>query len=612
MKRIAIIVGVNSYKKPITTLKCAEHDAADMYALFKRLPGYADVSHFTGTTAQRADEVRRGIERKLGTVGPGDLAVLYFAGHGTMKKVTGEQLLLFPDADVDNLDYYTGAIVLEQIKRVVRKRGCNCLIVLDACRNSLCDNTRAAVPDGKAGFRDLNVSTKGFLGFGSSIVPDLAIYYGCQEGKCSVEGEQHGRFTEALIAVMEEALKANREVRFDEAFRRAVFDKMIALGNGAVGDDQRPTPYGDLLVPLVEVTGMATPPPVASNIPFVSCSKCGRYKAISEMFKCRICGTDHLCLSHYDQEYACCDVCAAKMRTEKPADPIVSPTPANPSPPPSPVPESSNVPWEYRKVGGEVIIEKVNMNPHNGVLVIPSQLEGCPVTIIGKDACSYRSKLTSAVIPEGVVSIRKSAFGNCYGLMSVTIPSSVTNIGDSAFSDCSGLTSVTLPSSVTSIGKSAFSGCNGLVSMALPSSLTSIGNSAFSGCGGLKSVTIPSSVTRIGEHAFYACKELMSVEIPEGVTVIRNSTFKDCCNLKSVTIPSSVERIENDAFSGCSCLRSVVIPSSVMRIGANAFYGCRRLRTVYVEPGDGERMAKLLNRSDEWNDFGSINIVERE
>ena len=55
----------------------------------------------------------------------------------------------------------------------------------------------------------------------------------------------------------------------------------------------------------------------------------------------------------------------------------------------------------------------------------------------------------------------------------LTIPSKidgclVTSIGKWAFSGCSGLTSVTIPDSVTSIGKWAFYGCSGLTSVTLP------------------------------------------------------------------------------------------------------------------------------------------------
>ena len=54
-----------------------------------------------------------------------------------------------------------------------------------------------------------------------------------------------------------------------------------------------------------------------------------------------------------------------------------------------------------------------------GVVIIPSEIVGNPVTIIGEDA-----------------------FRTCYGLTSGTIPDSVIKTGNSAFRYCSSLTSV--------------------------------------------------------------------------------------------------------------------------------------------------------------------------
>ena len=48
------------------------------------------------------------------------------------------------------------------------------------------------------------------------------------------------------------------------------------------------------------------------------------------------------------------------------------------------------------------------------------------------------------------------------GCKNTVIPNSVTLIGEDAFSGCSGLTSVNIPSSVTTIGDYAFYGCSGL------------------------------------------------------------------------------------------------------------------------------------------------------
>ena len=63
-------------------------------------------------------------------------------------------------------------------------------------------------------------------------------------------------------------------------------------------------------------------------------------------------------------------------------------------------------------------------------------------------------------------------------------------IGEDAFSYCSSLTSVIIPSSVTEIGEGAFFVCSSLTSVNIPSSVTSIEESAFSGCSGLRSIYV--------------------------------------------------------------------------------------------------------------------------
>ncbi|MCX4352705.1 MAG: leucine-rich repeat domain-containing protein [Lachnospiraceae bacterium] len=72
------------------------------------------------------------------------------------------------------------------------------------------------------------------------------------------------------------------------------------------------------------------------------------------------------------------------------------------------------------------------------------------VTRIGKYAF-YRSKITSIIIPDSVISIGGNAFGKCSNLTSITIPDSVTTIGGYLFVECSSLNEVTLPSGMTSI-----------------------------------------------------------------------------------------------------------------------------------------------------------------
>ena len=100
-----------------------------------------------------------------------------------------------------------------------------------------------------------------------------------------------------------------------------------------------------------------------------------------------------------------------------------------------------------------------------GAVIIPSMIDGLPVTSLGDDSFLNCTSLTGVTIGNNVTSIGESAFEFCSSLTSVTIGSGVTNIGSFAFYDCISLTSVTIPNSVTSIGHQAFDCCGGLTSV---------------------------------------------------------------------------------------------------------------------------------------------------
>lgn len=101
-------------------------------------------------------------------------------------------------------------------------------------------------------------------------------------------------------------------------------------------------------------------------------------------------------------------------------------------------------------------------------IVIPSAINGLPVTAIGTNAFACRLRLTGVVIPDGVTHIMDGAFAYCYSLTSLAIPGSVTNLGKSAFRNCIGLTNISLGYSVSIIGERAFHNCPILVSITIP------------------------------------------------------------------------------------------------------------------------------------------------
>ena len=196
---------------------------------------------------------------------------------------------------------------------------------------------------------------------------------------------------------------------------------------------------------------------------------------------------------------------------------------------------------------------------------------------------SFRNQeAKSFIIPDGVKSIGKCAFVDCYSLVSISIPNSVTSIGDESFTDCSSLSNLVIPNSVTGIGDGAFWGCSSLRSLVIPASVTNIGAWAFSGCKSLRSLVIPDSVTSIGDSAFTGCKSLSNIIIPDSVTSIGDSAFENCTSLSSLVIPDGVTSIGAWTFKGCSSLSSLAIPDSVTCIGFGAFEGCPSLRDLVI------------------------------
>ncbi len=223
-------------------------------------------------------------------------------------------------------------------------------------------------------------------------------------------------------------------------------------------------------------------------------------------------------------------------------------------------------------------------------IIIPSEIEGLPVTEIGEWAFSYADELTSVTLPETITTVGDGAFLLCSGLTSLNIPESVVTIGDDAFNMCTGIAEFEIPAKTASIGVNAFLDCNALsidnsnISYIIDNGI--LMNSAkthllqFTDKSAV-SYEVPSTVSEIDMYAFYNMTGLTKVVLPEGLTAINEGTFYGCNALVEVNIPESVTTIGDEAFTAVS-MSEIDIPASVNSIGLNAFSSCDKLMSINV------------------------------
>jgi hypothetical protein len=122
-----------------------------------------------------------------------------------------------------------------------------------------------------------------------------------------------------------------------------------------------------------------------------------------------------------------------------------------------------------------------------GDVVIPSVIDGLPVTSIADNAFYCCDTITSVTVPDSVTYIGYGAFTLCRSMTSATIGNGVTEL-EGTFVCCFILQSVTIGNNVTKIGDSAFAYCYGLSSIAIPANVTTVDKGAFAYCFDLESI----------------------------------------------------------------------------------------------------------------------------
>ncbi len=205
---------------------------------------------------------------------------------------------------------------------------------------------------------------------------------------------------------------------------------------------------------------------------------------------------------------------------------------------------------EYEINDGEVTITGYDSYSYYsyGELIIPSEIEGYPVTSIG-DSAFWESDFYYISIPDGVTSIGWGAF-SFSDIEELYIPASVTNIEFTITRGCLNLYSVVVDKNnpvydsrencnaiVETASNTIMLGC---YSTTFPASITTIGNSAYSFGNTLDEITIPGSIKKIEDYAFEFSNSLKKVIVEEGTVSIDPLAFWECCDITTMYLPTSI------------------------------------------------------------------------
>ena len=234
------------------------------------------------------------------------------------------------------------------------------------------------------------------------------------------------------------------------------------------------------------------------------------------------------------------------------------------------------------------------------VPVVPSEIEGLPVTVIASTAFNDNAVMENIVLPESLVCIEDNTFKNCVLLKSIRIPAGVELIGNPVNTNFLGF--LALSTSLESIevdpenqnykseegilfskdGKRliVYPHNYGQSFYRIPDTVEKIEVLAFAGDQNLEELEMGDNVKEIGHLAFLDCEKLTKITFGNGVQSME-MLISYCPKLTSLDIPDSVENITG-AIRNCESLTSLTIgkgAKSFTLVGVN----CPKLERVDVD-----------------------------
>lgn len=128
--------------------------------------------------------------------------------------------------------------------------------------------------------------------------------------------------------------------------------------------------------------------------------------------------------------------------------------------------------FQYEEVEGGIAI--TDYTGEDEIVVIPKQIDGQDVVVVGEYAFANYEHVKAVKIADSVVAIGESAFGNCTGLEIVICGEGLSTIGEYAFNYCDSLYHLELNEGLETLELSCFPLNDVLKEVYIPSSVVNI------------------------------------------------------------------------------------------------------------------------------------------
>lgn len=195
--------------------------------------------------------------------------------------------------------------------------------------------------------------------------------------------------------------------------------------------------------------------------------------------------------------------------------------------------------------------------------------------------------LHSIKLPQGLTEIGEYAFDGSDIEGDITFPTSMKTIGQNAFYRTK-IKGAYMSDGIMSIGREAFSDCYYLENITYPATAGIIPNYCFYRCYNLRTFTIPEGITEVGQYAFYQCNQF-NARFPSTMKFINYYAFYDTATDELIVTEDMI--VQNWAFEHCNSLTYAEWATSFVETTGGSYYWgtnyivtyCPKLSTVVLK-----------------------------